>query len=186
MKKTMNSIQSSHFVEDRLDMDIRFVEWHSALSNSPHSPMQTLRRITPTSYAFVRAALTEATLDVLLYMTPHYRREMLSSVAAQLNALYLQATEQNAGRPLNITLFGHSLGSVICYELLRLQQSPEMESADMRLNFVPTRLFMAGSPLGIFAALRPTEGYAWVCCNDICVSYRFCSYILVISLVSFG
>ena len=90
-------------------------------------------------------------IDVMLYLMPH-RDTLLRAVQRGLNRAYLDyLTSESDADPafdpagLRVLLYAHSLGSVMCYDLL---------SEPGALHF-PVHTFCAlGSPLGLFLATR--------------------------------
>ena len=106
---------------DHVKVDFRAVEWHGDF----HSQVDNkLDRITIPGNDIIRQRIVNQTiLDVIYYLTPHYRKMILNEVGRLLNdcvANYLidhPSFEENG----EVHILAHSLGSVICYDLLSHQ-----------------------------------------------------------------
>jgi DDHD domain len=87
--------------------------------------MRTLKGVTLNTIPALRAIANDVILDVLLYLTPNYCYDVLESVTDQIIALYKVFNKiypdfaQNGGKS---SIIGHSLGSVICWDLLSLKK----------------------------------------------------------------
>uniref|UniRef100_A0A8R1DZ92 DDHD domain-containing protein n=2 Tax=Caenorhabditis japonica TaxID=281687 RepID=A0A8R1DZ92_CAEJA len=64
-------------------------------------------------------------MDVMYYQSPLFRTEIVRGVVAQLNRTYKLFKANNPKFSGHVHIFGHSLGSVICYDVLT-QYSPLM------------------------------------------------------------
>jgi DDHD domain len=87
--------------------------------------MRTLKAVTLSTIPALRAIANDVILDVLLYLTPNYCYDVLESVTDQIIALYKVFNKihpdfaENGGKN---SIIGHSLGSVICWDLLSLKK----------------------------------------------------------------
>ncbi|KAJ8574303.1 hypothetical protein K7X08_026108 [Anisodus acutangulus] len=66
----------------------------------------------------LREVLSATVHDVLYYMSPIYCQAIIDSVSNQLNMLYLKFLKRNPGYSGKVSLYGHSLGSVLSYDIL--------------------------------------------------------------------
>ncbi|XP_060196082.1 phospholipase SGR2 isoform X2 [Lycium barbarum] len=66
----------------------------------------------------LREVLSATVHDVLYYMSPIYCQTIIDSVSNQLNMLYLKFLKRNPGYSGKVSLYGHSLGSVLSYDIL--------------------------------------------------------------------
>jgi hypothetical protein len=73
----------------------------------------------------IRMLVSDVILDVLLYMTPKYRQEMLQHITSELNRIYALYKERNPKFNGKVSIYGHSLGSVLAYDILTLQKTQE-------------------------------------------------------------
>ncbi|XP_031391825.1 phospholipase SGR2 isoform X2 [Punica granatum] len=66
----------------------------------------------------LRVMLSATVHDVLYYMSPIYCQDIIDSVSNQLNRLYLKFLKRNPGYDGKVSIYGHSLGSVLSYDIL--------------------------------------------------------------------
>jgi hypothetical protein len=108
---------------------------------------ETIRMVTPPTVPTARSII-HPFVDVMLYLTYH-REAIRQATQCGLNdaydTYYAQHVDSLIGRQLQVLLFAHSLGSVICYDLFSHQH---------HLNFPVLALYCVGSPLGLFLATR--------------------------------
>ncbi|ESQ33675.1 hypothetical protein EUTSA_v10006721mg [Eutrema salsugineum] len=66
----------------------------------------------------LREMLSATVHDVLYYMSPIYCQAIIDSVSNQLNRLYVKFLKRNPDYDGKISIYGHSLGSVLSYDIL--------------------------------------------------------------------
>ena len=89
------------------------------------------------------------------------RTRILKGIAEVLNETVAKFRAHNPSvAAVPISMIGHSLGSVILYDLLILQTEADLDPA-LKLTFAPSALFLPGSPLGLFLIVRgvPPDGH---------------------------
>ncbi|RKP00065.1 hypothetical protein CXG81DRAFT_13679 [Caulochytrium protostelioides] len=127
----------------------------------------TLENITLEGVPSIRSLVSDVVVDVLLYMTPKYRRQMCTEVAAELNRLYALWMQKNPDFNGKVSIYGHSLGSLLAFDILCNQPHPQPKSPNgsapsptapqapyPRLEFDVEHLIFVGSPLGLFLLLQ--------------------------------
>eukprot|EP00667_Euglena_gracilis_P008102 EG_transcript_8193 len=136
-------------------MEFLPVEWFHLLHDENAALTDQLQAITLGSISLLRTFSNDAVADVLFYTSPTYQRRILLGVAEQLNRTYRLFLGYHHGTPADIpvSLIGHSLGSVILYDLLTCQRDPHLDPK-LRLQFTPRCCFLLGSPLGLFLTIR--------------------------------
>ncbi|KAF9188500.1 hypothetical protein BGZ51_000537 [Haplosporangium sp. Z 767] len=125
----------------------------------------------------IRMLVSDVLMDVLLYMTPNYKRKMMEVVTAELNAVYKKFIHHNPdflARGGKVSILGHSLGSLLALDILNHQpfspnhyqpvpSSPVYEKFisfergchnPVSLDFPVTNFFALGSPIGLFLLLK--------------------------------
>ncbi|KAG0052492.1 hypothetical protein BGZ83_002522 [Gryganskiella cystojenkinii] len=125
----------------------------------------------------IRMLVSDVLMDVLLYMTPNYKRKMMEVVTTELNHVYKKFIHHNPDflrRGGKVSILGHSLGSLLALDILNHQpfspnhyqpipSSPVYEkfiSFDqgtlnpVSLEFPVTNFFALGSPIGLFLLLK--------------------------------
>jgi hypothetical protein len=132
----------------------------AVLSSVPNdSPAQlsldeSLALITLPSIPTIRSFANAAAIDVFLYLTPQKQQQLLAVVASKLN----EAFSRHNSNPMfsgMVSIVAHSLGSVICFDLLFQGLSGQNVLPSVpRLLFQPLNLFALGSPIGVFSLLR--------------------------------
>ncbi len=98
------------------------IEWFDEIHNSSSSLMKSLRAVSLPTIPALRMIANDVVFDVLMYLTPAFNSAVLECVTRQIHNSYdtfmkIHGEEfgANAGRCI---LIGHSLGSVICWDLL--------------------------------------------------------------------
>ncbi|KAH7290777.1 hypothetical protein KP509_30G063100 [Ceratopteris richardii] len=66
----------------------------------------------------LRTMLSATVHDVLYYMSPIYCQDIIDSVCGQLNMLYRKFIKRNPGYDGKVSIYGHSLGSVLSFDIL--------------------------------------------------------------------
>ncbi|XP_038074819.1 phospholipase DDHD1-like [Patiria miniata] len=93
------------------------VEWRSSLSLDSG----VVSAITPQKLKGLRHVLNSTGMDILYYTSPLYRSEIVKGLHLQLCRLYSLFCSRNPGFEPNggkVSIFAHSLGSVIVYDIL--------------------------------------------------------------------
>jgi hypothetical protein len=124
------------------------VEWHDSVHNEELGLSQFIELATIQNLQGIRQFANNAVIDVLLFLTPEFRERILSRVCHKLNTAFRKFCEINPyfvslGAPTSI--IGHSLGSVILFDLL---------STSMGVQFPIHSFFALGSPIGLFQSVR--------------------------------
>jgi hypothetical protein len=100
----------------------------------------------------LRRFSNECLADVFFYCTGKIKDKILHYVAAQINSkikIFRKLNHFDDNTPLPVSLLGHSLGSVIIYDLLSEQSDPSL-----KLDYPVDCMFLVGSPLGGFLTCR--------------------------------
>ncbi|RIB17797.1 DDHD domain-containing protein [Gigaspora rosea] len=131
----------------------------------------TLGEITLDGVPTLRLLISDVLMDVLLYMTPRYREIMINTVTNEANRIYNLFIQRNpkflevGGK---VSLYGHSLGSVLAFDVLCHQppipssinelsstsDSKRVDESYVKLDFPVQNFFSAGSPIGLFLLLK--------------------------------
>jgi hypothetical protein len=130
--------------------------------------VRRLRRITLPSIPTVRQFANEVIADVLLYEQPRHRTHIQRRVVERINGLYHAWLAHNPGWSGPVVLCGHSLGSLISFDVLQQAALSTAANGPARVgDAVPpgtperlacrvSALLALGSPLGYFLAMRGT------------------------------
>ncbi|EGC34324.1 hypothetical protein DICPUDRAFT_153481 [Dictyostelium purpureum] len=130
----------------KLNVEFQIIEWHSKLRNNDDLN-NNLEKISPVGVKKIREFINETLLDVLLYMSPMYHQEILNEVSSQINDGYKGFLEKNQSFKGTCSIFAHSLGSVITWDIL----------SNGLISFNVENVFAFGSPVGMFLTIKGTQ-----------------------------
>lgn len=99
------------------------VQWHTALHGDATGVDRRIKKITLPSTGRLRHFTNETLLDVLFYNSPTYCQTIMDAVALEINRLYALFKERNPDYRGGISVAGHSLGSLILFDLLSNQKN---------------------------------------------------------------
>lgn len=133
------------------------ISWHTALHTDQLD--SHLNMITLPSIPRMRSFTNDTILDALFYTSPQHSQIILNAVASELNRLYSIFLSRNPGFSGSIALGGHSLGSLILFDLLSHQASHQTDPnivmyQNEQLYFQPSSFFAFGSPIPVFLTVR--------------------------------
>ncbi|KAF0698563.1 Aste57867_10827 [Aphanomyces stellatus] len=156
-REKMSAAHKSHFKDIPLALDIVPIAWRAEV----HTPVtdKAFESISPAEAKGWRDLDREYVMDILYYSAPSYRQKIDDAVAKQMNAKYNTLTFQKSNPSWNrrISIFAHSLGSLIAYDILTHQEpnrTGENRVVYPKLDFQVENLFCAGSPVPVFALSR--------------------------------
>ena len=147
------------------------ISWHSALHTAELDSQ--IECVTLPSIPKIRAFTNDTILDALFYvsftttkldndtntMQQTYQERIIEVVAMELNRRFGQFLKRNPFFGGTIALGGHSLGSLILYDLLSRQGANHNDlncqvHPQQQLHFRPSALFAMGSPIAAFLIAR--------------------------------
>ncbi|KAM4599306.1 SEC23-interacting protein isoform 1-T2 [Fundulus diaphanus] len=99
------------------------VQWHTALHGDATGVDRRIKKITLPSTGRLRHFTNETLLDVLFYNSPTYCQTIMDTVALEINRLYALFMKRNPDYRGAISVAGHSLGSLILFDLLSNQKT---------------------------------------------------------------
>ncbi|PRD22499.1 UNVERIFIED_CONTAM: Sec23ip [Trichonephila clavipes] len=125
-----NKLIASHFGKEVQQSCVNRVEflpvaWHAKLHTSDVGLDRRMQTITLPSIPKLRHFTNDTLIDILLYSSPSYCQSILDTVACKLNELYELFLSRNPGFSGKILVAGHSLGSLILFDILANQQTCE-------------------------------------------------------------
>lgn len=94
------------------------IHWHRALHGDATGVDSNIRRLTLPSISRLRQFTNETLLDILFYSSPVYCQTIAETVGSEINSLYQLFMTRNPSFQGRISLAGHSLGSLILFDLL--------------------------------------------------------------------
>lgn len=118
--------------------------------NTDNYELPTLNDITVDGLKSLRKLLGDIALDILLYEEPYYRERILKEVSQQLNKFYKKFCLNNPSFDGEVSLIGHSLGSLIVFDIL-------CHPDQFKLDFKVKNYFSIGSPISVFKLIQKTK-----------------------------
>ena len=122
-----------------------------------------LKDITAESLPAIRNLISDVMLDIPYYLS-HHKPRMIEAVIREANHVYRLWCRHNPGFQENgrVHLIAHSLGSVMCLDILSNQPTKLPEPLDIKADKIRTdmfefdtkSLFFCGSPAGFFLLLN--------------------------------
>ncbi|XP_043950011.1 uncharacterized protein LOC108032503 isoform X2 [Drosophila biarmipes] len=109
------------------------ISWHGHLHSEELGIDEKLKSITLESIPRLRNFTNDTLLDVLFYTSPKYCQKIMNTVADALNDVYLKYRMRHPEFNGGVSLAGHSLGSLILFDLL-CHQEPLKESEEENKN----------------------------------------------------
>ncbi|RCK55507.1 hypothetical protein Cantr_03922 [Candida viswanathii] len=166
-----------------------------AKSEALESRLPTLSQINVDGITYIREILGDVGCDILLYYEKEYLLQMLTAVTSELNRVYQLYKERNPKFNGKVHILGHSLGSAISFDILCGQSGTFGQGEidlDKTLAFDVDKLFLVGSPVGIFKLIerknivgrsiassttQPANEYVSPRCNNVYNLYHPCDPI---------
>ncbi|XP_046815702.1 uncharacterized protein LOC124422824 isoform X1 [Vespa crabro] len=105
------------------------ISWHTTL-HSDTGIDKKLKAITLESIPKLRHFTNDTLLDILFYTSPIYCQTIMQTVGNELNRLYILFKERNQDFKGEVYLGGHSLGSLIMFDLLCHQKPLAAEEVE--------------------------------------------------------
>ncbi|XP_056408420.1 SEC23-interacting protein isoform X2 [Hyla sarda] len=97
------------------------VHWHSALHGDATGVDRHIKKITLPSIGRLRHFTNETLLDILFYNSPTYCQTIVDKVSLEMNRLYELFMSRNPDFKGGVSVAGHSLGSLILFDILSNQ-----------------------------------------------------------------
>ncbi|NXA40139.1 S23IP protein, partial [Eudromia elegans] len=117
----------THFkksVEDQKVSRVEFlpVHWHSSLHGDATGVDRNIKKITLPSIGRLRHFTNETLLDILFYNSPTYCQTIVDKVGLEMNRLHALFLSRNPDFKGGVSVAGHSLGSLILFDILSNQK----------------------------------------------------------------
>ncbi|KAL0269540.1 UNVERIFIED_CONTAM: hypothetical protein PYX00_007241 [Menopon gallinae] len=179
-------------------IEILPVSWHSHLHGENTGLDKKLESITLKSIPRLRNFTNDTLLDILFYTSPVYCEKIVQQVGREIRTIFDKFKSRNPGFNGGVSLVGHSLGSLILFDMLchQRQPAPVLEPDSLKpesqltrrmsgfvvgnegsregcieypqLPFQPIALFALGSPIGMFITVRGIESLGKDFCLPTC------------------
>ncbi|CAI5774960.1 SEC23-interacting protein isoform X1 [Podarcis lilfordi] len=117
----------SHFRKSVEELKVSRVEflpvhWHSTLHGDATGVDRNIKKITLPTIGRLRHFTNETLLDILFYSSPTYCQTIVDKVGLEMNRLYALFKSRNPEFKGGISVAGHSLGSLILFDILSNQK----------------------------------------------------------------
>ncbi|XP_007935106.1 SEC23-interacting protein [Orycteropus afer afer] len=117
----------THFKKSLDDQKVSRVEflpvhWHSSLGGDATGVDRNIKKITLPSIGRFRHFTNETLLDILFYNSPSYCQTIVEKVGLEINRLHALFMSRNPDFKGGVSLAGHSLGSLILFDILSNQK----------------------------------------------------------------
>uniref|UniRef100_A0A7N4V865 SEC23-interacting protein n=1 Tax=Sarcophilus harrisii TaxID=9305 RepID=A0A7N4V865_SARHA len=117
----------THFKKSLDDCKVSRVEflpvhWHSSLHGDATGVDRNIKKITLPSIGRLRHFTNETLLDILFYNSPTYCQTIVEKVGMEINRLHALFISRNPGFKGGVSVAGHSLGSLILFDILSNQK----------------------------------------------------------------
>uniref|UniRef100_A0A5K3EY82 DDHD domain-containing protein n=1 Tax=Mesocestoides corti TaxID=53468 RepID=A0A5K3EY82_MESCO len=123
MRKTATSLLASHFADAKKGrVEFLPVRWHSSLHSETTGINNQLKRVTLRSIPKLRNYTNGTLTDILFYTSPKYCQHIIDTVASTIKHLRQLFLRRNPDFTGDFSVAGHSLGSVIVFDLLAHQR----------------------------------------------------------------
>ncbi|CAG5922777.1 unnamed protein product [Menidia menidia] len=99
------------------------VNWHSALHGDATGVDEDIQRITLPSISRLRHFTNDTLLDLFFYNSPTYCQTIVDTVASEINKLHALFKQRHPEFSGAVSVVGHSLGSLILFDLLTNQRN---------------------------------------------------------------
>ncbi|XP_032869528.1 phospholipase DDHD2 [Amblyraja radiata] len=100
------------------------VNWYCTLHGEATGVDEDIRRITLPSIGRLRHFTNETLLDLFFYNSPTYCQTIVDTVASEMNHLLALFQQRNPHFSGGVSVTGHSLGSLILFDILTNQVDP--------------------------------------------------------------
>ncbi|CAI5717426.1 unnamed protein product [Peronospora destructor] len=143
------------FQDIPMALEMQSIEWHEDL-HEPTGLDNIFDLISPEGASAIREFNKETFMDVLYYLSPRYGQLIVDSVTQQLNEKYRVFMNEHPGWDGKVSIFAHSLGSMISYDILT-HKPGEIAGNGVRfpgLEFEVDNFFGVGSPVGVMILAR--------------------------------
>lgn len=105
------------------------VHWHGALGGDASGVDRNIKKITLPSIGRFRHFTNETLLDVLFYNSPTYCQTIVEKVGVEINRLHALFMNRNPNFRGRVSVAGHSLGSLILFDILSNQKDPSVSKS---------------------------------------------------------
>lgn len=149
-----SGIFGHYWDQPTINFEVIVIKWKEAVSE-----YMAIHQRLHTSTSEMRKTIHNYAGDVIFYMTPHIADKINNTVISKFNAAVENLRSDPRTAKAKIGVFGHSLGSVIAFDIFTSNQiRPDRGANEKTSPPIPygsiDALFLLGSPLGGFLTLH--------------------------------
>lgn len=152
VRNAINIVRKTKAGQFRAPIIIKMVDWKSALAIQAK---EKIDKITLKTNKKQRIVMNEVPTDLFFYLTEDHCVGIINEVASQATYYYDKLSSKFPG--LQVSILGHSLGSVIIYDLITQNKKRMFPDRIKTIDFPIENIFIIGSPLGLFVSMTPIE-----------------------------
>lgn len=109
------------------------ISWHNELHSDETGIDRKIKAITLESLPTLRNFTNDTLLDILFYTSPVFCQQIIDAVAGNLNKIYTKFCDRNPSFKGNVSVSGHSLGSLILFDILQNQKPAKNMSENRKI-----------------------------------------------------
>ena len=112
---------------------IRIINWKTKIANKFKDPLSKISLLTDRT-RIMKSIIHQSAADILFYTHSHYKYEILNDIIDQMNDYYKLVCKYRKLFYGNVSLIGHSIGSVMCYDILRHMKYERNEKKEENID----------------------------------------------------
>ncbi|QQP51746.1 SEC23interacting proteinlike [Caligus rogercresseyi] len=117
--------QSAHLAGSARRIELLPITWHGTLHGEDTGTDARLRPLTLKSIPKLRNFMNDTLMDILFYTSPVFGQTIVDTVVSEINRVYRKFLDRNPSFSGTVSVMGHSLGSVILFDILSHQKAEE-------------------------------------------------------------
>lgn len=169
----ISELEKEKDMHDNVKLQVLPITWRDKL-NFDHptndNNLPSFSEICPSGATTIRSLIGDIGLDILLYDDVYYQQQIINAVINELNDKYETYKKHHSNIEIEISLIGHSLGSLILFDILSDKKYYQ------KLNFDVSNFFGVGSPVSIFKLIQ-RYNFEKLACNNYFNIFHECDPI---------
>eukprot|EP00094_Tigriopus_californicus_P012726 TCALIF_12302-PA protein Name:"Similar to SEC23IP SEC23-interacting protein (Homo sapiens)" AED:0.13 eAED:0.13 QI:0/0.5/0.33/0.66/1/1/3/249/1076 len=163
-RELSSHLSDRHFQSGRLAETVNRIEylpvnWHKTLHGEDTGTDRRIRPLALKSIPKLREFVSDTLLDILFYTSPIYCQTIINTVVCEINRMYTLFMKRNPHFTGTASVMGHSLGSLILFDVLSHQTETDGTTAnpaeaDCEAAFDDSRSSLNQSPDEVELALE--------------------------------
>eukprot|EP00095_Tigriopus_kingsejongensis_P008264 snap_masked-scaffold240_size241964-processed-gene-1.2 protein:Tk08264 transcript:snap_masked-scaffold240_size241964-processed-gene-1.2-mRNA-1 annotation:"sec23-interacting protein" len=130
--------QAAHLTGSANRIEYLPVNWHKTLHGEDTGTDQRIRPLALKSIPKLREFVSDTLLDILFYTSPIYCQKIIDTVVSEINRMHGLFMQRNPAFQGTCSVMGHSLGSLILFDVLSHQRAGEDQTSDSPREEAPS------------------------------------------------